>query len=70
MLTKKSTLTPTGVAQWVGCVPTNWKVTCSIPSQGTCLVAGQVPSWEHVRGNQSMFLSLIDVSLPFSLLPL
>ena len=32
-------------------------------------VVGQVPSWGHVGGNQSMYLSHIDVSLPLFLLP-
>ena len=30
-------------------------------------VAGQIPSWGHVRGDQSVSLSCTDVSLPFSL---
>ena len=59
----------TGVAQWAGHCPANRKVTGSIPSQGTCLVVGQVPGWGCGRGNRSMFLSLIDVSLSLFLTP-
>ena len=51
-----------GEAQWIECQPANQKVTGSIPSQGT----GQVPSWGHVRGNQSMYLSYINVFLSLS----
>ena len=29
-----------GVAQWIECRPANQRVTCSIPSQGTCLGCG------------------------------
>ena len=54
----------TGVAQWVGCQPANWKVTSSIPDQGRHIwVAGQVLSWGHVRGNLFMLLSYTHVSL-------
>ena len=34
-----------GVAQWIECRTVNWKVTGSIPSQGTCLDCGPGPSW-------------------------
>ena len=40
-----------GVAQWNEHWPANQKVASLIPSQGTARVAGQVPSWGHVRGN-------------------
>ena len=59
-LSKKCGFCPTGVAQWVECWPVNQRVSGSIPSQGTCLGCG-------LRGNPLMFLSHIDVSLPFSL---
>ena len=49
-----------GVTQWIECRPVNQRVSGSIPSQGTCLGCG-------LRGNPLMFLSHIDVSLPFSL---
>ena len=52
-----------GVALWTQHRPVNQKVASSIPSQGTCLGSGQVPSWGCVRGTQSMFLSL-PPSLP------
>ena len=54
----------TGVAQLVGHRPTKQKVTGSIPAQGTCLGVGQILSWGHVRGNLSMFLSLLVPSFP------
>ena len=50
-LKAKETHALAGVAQWTECRPVNQKVTSSIPSQGICWVAGQVPSWGHVRGN-------------------
>ena len=40
-----------GVAQWIEHQPANQKVAGSISSQSICLVAGQVLSWGHVRGN-------------------
>ena len=47
-----------GVAQWIEHGPANQSVAGSIPSQGTCLGAGQVPSEGRGRGNQTlMFLS-------------
>ena len=57
-----------GVAQWIEHWPVNQRVTGSIPSWGTCLVAGQVPGWGHVKGNLSMYLLHMDVSLPLLLL--
>ena len=39
------------------------------PVRADAWVVGQVPSWEHARGNLSMFLSHIDVSFPPFLLP-
>ena len=45
------------VAQWVECGPENQKVISLILSQGTCLGCGP-------GGNQPMYLSHIDVSLP------
>ena len=51
-----------GVAQWIEPWTTKQRVTSSIPSQGTCLGAGQVPSRGRARGNHTlMFLSF---SLP------
>ena len=58
-----------GVAQWIEPRPVNQRVAGSISGRGTCVVVGQVPSWGHERGNQLMFLSPIDVSLPFFLPP-
>ena len=39
------------------------------PVRAHASVVSQVPSWGCARGNQSMFLSHIDVSLPFFLPP-
>ena len=44
-----------GVAQWIECWPENQRVASLIPSQGTCLSAGQVPSEGHVKGNHTLF---------------
>ena len=55
-----------GVAQWIGYWLASWKVAGSIPSQGTCLGCGPGPQLGPVRGNRSMYLSHIAVSL-FSL---
>ena len=59
-----------GVAQWIEHQPVNQGVAGSIPSQGTCLsYRPGSPVGGHVRGNQSMFLLHIDVSLPLFLFP-
>ena len=58
-----------GVAQWVGHCPANRNVASSIPHQATAWVAGQVPGWGCVRGNQVMFLCHIDVFSLLSPLP-
>ena len=48
-----------GVAQWIECQPVNQRVAGLIPSQGTCLRVGQVPSGGRKRGSHTlMFLSL------------
>ena len=63
------------VAQLVECPPAERKVASSIPGQGMCLVCEFVGSrfWAgvglHIRGNQSMFFSHINVSLPLFLPP-
>ena len=51
-----------GVVQWIEHQPANLVIAGLIPSQGTCL--GPF-GW----GNQLMFLSYIDVSLPICLPP-
>ena len=56
-----------GMTRWIECRPVNWKFAGSIPSQGTCLGCGHVPSWGYARGNWSMFLSHIYISLPLFL---
>ena len=50
-------VTLTGVAQWVGCHPTNCKVTGSISVQGMCLGCGPSPQLEAGKRQP------IDVSL-------
>ena len=45
------------------------KVMDCIPGQGTCLGCGFGPWLVSMRGNPSMFLSHIDVSLPLSVSP-
>ena len=72
-----------GVAQLVGAPCRNQRVAGVIPGQDTCLGCGPVPGpgpydpqsgrkpslvQGCTGGNQSMFLSHIDVSLPSSLL--
>ena len=55
-----------GVAQWIECRPVKPKVTGSIPSQGKCLVAGQVPSRGCMRGNYTLMFLYFSFSLPLS----
>ena len=52
-----------GWLSWLHCCPINWKVTGSIPSQGTCLGCG------FTLVNWSMFFSHIYVSLHLSVSP-
>ena len=66
---KKRNVTLAGVAQWIEHRPASWKVASLIPSQGSCLYCGPGPQLGCVRGNQWMYLSYTDVSLPFFLLP-
>ena len=53
----------TCVAQWVGCRPVNQKVTCSIPSQDTCLGCGPGPQSRACE----CFSPSFSPSLPLSL---
>ena len=53
-----------GVAQWTEHWPANWKVASWFPVRAHAWVVSQVPRWGWARGNQSMFLSYIDVSPP------
>ena len=57
----------TGVAQLVGHRATKWKVTGSVPSQGTCLGYGFSPQLGCLREAANRCFSL-DLSLPFSFL--
>ena len=58
-----------GAAHWIECQSANQKVAGSVLIRAHAWVAGQVPGWGHVRGNQLMFLSHINVSLPLFLPP-
>ena len=58
----KYTCTLTGVAQWVGRLPTKQKVTGSIPSQDTCLGCGPSPQLGAYERQ------LIDISLSHGLM--
>ena len=65
---KNEPIDPTGVAQWIEHQPTNWKITGSIPSQGTCLSCGPGPQLGTCeRQPQSMYL--LHVSLTLFLIP-
>ena len=57
------------VAQWIECQPTNWKAAGSIRRQSTCLGCRPGPQLGCAKGNQSMYLSHADVSLPLFLSP-
>ena len=57
------------VAQLTGYGPTNGRVEVFIPGQGTRLVFGSGPIRRCMKGNQSMFLSHINVSFLFFLPP-
>ena len=54
------------VAQWTECRPANPKLLVRFPVRAHAWVAGQVPIWGRARGNQSMYFSHINVSLPLS----
>ena len=57
-------------AEWLGCPPAKLKIASLISGQGTCLSCrfGSLVGMS-TRGNQSIFLSHIDVSLPLFLSP-
>ena len=55
------------MAQLSGCHSTAQNVAGTIPGQVYAWDVGSVPSWGGVTGNQPMFLSHIDVSLPLLL---
>ena len=55
------------MTQWVGHRPTNQKAAGSNPGQGTCLGCGPGPLLGGMQeATNEMFLSHINVSLPFS----
>ena len=54
------------VAQLVGAPSHTLEVVGWIPGQEKYLGCGSGPGWTRLRGNQSMFLSHINVSLPLS----
>ena len=51
-----------GVAQWIDRWTVKQRVTCSIPSQGTCLGCGPGPQWGACERQPR-----IDISLPLFL---
>ena len=55
----------TGMAQWIEHQPVNWKVTGSIPSQGTCLGCRPGPQM-GVCERQPINISLSPFHPPFS----
>ena len=57
------------MSQLVGHHPPERRVTSWIPGQGTCLVQVQALVKACTRGNQLMFLSQMNVSLPLFLPP-
>ena len=54
----------TALAGVIECWPVKQWVASSIPSQGTCLGAGQVPSRGCVRGNHTLMFLSLSFSLP------
>ena len=60
----------TGEARLIGHLSTKQKAASSVPSQGTCLGCGLVPSWgARKRQPVDVSLSHIDASLPLFLPP-
>ena len=56
------------VAQWIGCWPANWKVTSSIPSQGTFLDCSPGPQLGACKRQPCISHTLMFLSLSLSLL--
>ena len=63
-ISKSSSSTLAGVAQWIEHWPANQRVTSWIPSQGTCLGCGLGPQWGVLEKQPH-----IDISLPLFLPP-
>ena len=65
-------IAPAGVAQWTECQHASQTVAGWLSVRVHAWIAGQVSSRWHVKGNWSVYLSHIDVSLPlfFPSLPL
>ena len=64
---KANSVALAGVAQWIEHRPANQSITSSIPSQGSCLGMGQVPSTECERGNHILMFLSFPFSFPSSL---
>ena len=56
-----------GIALWIEHGPEKQRVTGVIPSQGTCLGVGQVPSRGRARSNHTLMFLTLSLSLPLSL---
>ena len=52
------------VAQWIERWRVDQRVAGSIPSLGTCLVVGQIPSRGHARGTHTLMFLSLSFSLP------
>ena len=57
------------MVQWIECQPANQVSPVQFPVRAHAWVVGQVASRGRVKGNQSIDLSHIDVSLPLFLPP-
>ena len=66
---KETILALAGVAQWIECCLRTQSLLVGFPVRAHAWVVGWVPGWGCVRGNQSMYLLYIDVSLPLFLPP-
>ena len=58
-----------GVAQGLSAVLRTEGLPVRLPLRAHAWVVGKVPSWGHARGNQSIYLLHIAVSLPLFLCP-
>ena len=70
LMQKKKNLALAGVALWTEGWPKNQKVVLWFPVRAHAQAAGQVLSWGHAIGNQSMYLLHINASFPLFLPPL
>ena len=67
MYSLKNKIALAGVSQWIECPPVKQKGHRFNSQSGHMPgLQARFPSWEHLRGNQLMYLSHIDLSLPLS----